>query len=209
MSKISLLNSLLNPLLSPQNGLVKVTKSLGVAVSIPTAQNIYFFYPPTKDNSFAYIFWSRRVIQTRVWSQAAREIQPPLFPGGGLWTGYPSLSVLVLSSVKARSLENQSLKGVVKLNEKTGLAHRNCALCVSCIFIVGGDDAIVVLLWGQWVQRSVPTDSCPWTLLVEPLPPLLPQVALSHSLPAWGTKGKVAGESGFKRGRVITEKCYH
>lgn len=36
---------------APQNGLVKVTKSLGVAVSIATAQNIYFFYPPTEDNS--------------------------------------------------------------------------------------------------------------------------------------------------------------
>ena len=91
----------------------------------------YLFFLPTYWRQFL-----RRVIQTRVWSQAAREIQPPLFPGGGLWTGYPSLPVLVLSSVKVRSLENQSLQGVVRLNEKTGLAHRNCALYVLAVFLL-------------------------------------------------------------------------
>ena len=56
------------------------------------------------------------------------------------------LCVLVSSSVKVRSSENQPLQVVVKLNEKTGLAHRDCASCVSRIIIAGGDDAIVVLI---------------------------------------------------------------
>lgn len=38
--------------------------------------------------------------------------------------------------MKVRSLENQSLQGVVRLNEKTGLAHRNCALYVLAVFLL-------------------------------------------------------------------------
>lgn len=46
---------------------------------------------------------------------------------------------------ESEELENQPLQVVVKLNEKTGLAHRNCELCVSRIIIVGGDDAVVLI----------------------------------------------------------------
>ena len=68
---------------------------------------------------------------------------------------------------------------MVKLSERMGPAPRNHALCVSCIIIVGGEDAVVVPIRGQRGRvRSVPTDSAPQILLAKPLPLLLSQAAL-------------------------------
>lgn len=83
-------------------------------------------------------------------------------------------------SVKVRSSENQSSlwwSSMRRQTWQTGTGHYMLALSL----LFGGDDAIV-LIWGQWARRSVPIDSCPWTLPVEPLPLLLLQAALSHSL---------------------------
>lgn len=191
---------------APQEWSCQSNQEPRCSVSIATAQNIYFL--PTYWRQFL------RVIQTRVWSQAACEIQPPLFPGGGLWTGYTSLSVLASDLWKWGVQRTSLSRFVVKFNEKTGLADRNWALYVSSIIIVG-DDAIV-LIWGQWAQKKIcanrflPMNPSSWAAATASsagcfVPFLAPNNCGHQSIPVCEmSQGKVA-----LRGRVITEKCYH